>query len=118
MVERDLVAEQNVLALARLVEQEGGAAADDVDAVIDERMDGCGERELLRLVVVHSQEDHREALLHLRVLVELVEDDLMLRAALELDDDAHAVAVGLVAHVGDVVDDLLGDELGDALDEV
>ena len=118
VVERDLVAEQDVLALAGLVEQEGGAAADDVDAVIDEGVDGRGERELLGLIVVHGQEDHREALLHLGVLVELVEDDLMLCAALELDDDAHAVAVGLVAHVGDVVDDLVVDELGDALDEV
>ena len=118
MVERDLVAEQDVLALAGLVEEEGGAAADDVDAVVDEGVDGRGERELLGLIVVHGQEDHREALLHLGVLVELVEDDLMLRAALELDDDAHAVAVGLVAHVGDVVDDLFVDELGDALDEV
>ena len=70
------------------------------------------------LAVVHGQEDHRERLLHRRVLVELVEHDLMLRAALELDDDAHAVAVGLVANIGDVVDDLFVDQLGDALDQV
>ena len=41
VVERDLVAEQDVLALAGLVEEEGGAAADDVDAVIDEGVDGA-----------------------------------------------------------------------------
>ncbi len=76
------------------------------------------ERELLRLAVEHGQEDHGEALLHLRVLVELVEHDLRLRAALELDDDAHAVAIALVAHVADFVDDLFGDQLGDALDEL
>ena len=67
---------------------------------------------------MHGQEDHAEGLLHAGVLVELVEDDFVLGAALELDDDAHAVAVGLVADVGDVVDDLFVDELGDALDEV
>ena len=39
VVERDLVAEQNVLALAGLVEQERGAAADDVDAMIYKRPD-------------------------------------------------------------------------------
>ena len=50
--------------------------------------------EFARLAVEHGQEDHREAFLHLGVLVELVEHDLRLRAALELDDDAHAVAVG------------------------
>ncbi len=118
VVERDLVAEQDVLAVAGLAEEEGGAAADDFDAVLEEGADGVVEREDLGLAVVDGQEDHGEALLHLGVLVELVEDDLVLGAALELDDDAHAVAVGLVAHVGDVVDDLVVDELGDALDEV
>ena len=97
VVERDLVAEQDVLAVAGLVEEEGGAAADDFDAVVDEGADGCVEREFLGLAVVDGQEDHREGLLHLGVLVELVEDDLVLGAALEPDDDAHAVAVGLVA---------------------
>ncbi len=118
MVERDLVAEQKVLAVAGLAEEEGGAAAHDFDAVIEEGADGVVEREDLGLAVVDGEEDHREALLHGGVLEELVEDDLLLGAALELDDDAHAGAVGFVTHVGDVVDDLLVGELGDALDEV
>ena len=74
--------------------------------MIDESANGLVEAEFPRLAVEHGQEDHGEALLHLRVLVELVEHDLRLRAALELDDDAHAVAIALVAHVADVVDDL------------
>ena len=80
----------------------------------------CVERELFGLAVVDGQEDHGEGLLHLGVLVELVEDDLVLGSALEADDDAHAVAVGLVAELvaGDVVDDALVDEVGDALDEL
>ena len=106
------------VAVAGLVEQEGGAAADDVDAMLEEGVDRVGEWELFGLVVVHGQEDHAEAFLHAGVLVELVEDDFVLGAAFELDDDAHAVAVALVADVGDVVDDFFGDELGDALDEV
>ena len=118
VVEGDLVAEQDVFALAGLVEEEGGAAADYVDAVVDEGVDGLVEGKLLGLAVVDGQEDHGEAFLHLGVLVELVEDDFVLRAALEFDDDAHAVAVGLIADVGDVVDDFFVDELGDALDEV
>ena len=69
---------------------------------------------------MHGEEDHGEALLHLGVLVELVEDDLRFGAALEADDDAHAVAVGLVAELvaGDVGDDAVVDQLGDALDEL
>ncbi len=98
-----------MFALAGLVEEEAGAAADHVDAVVDEGVDGLVEGKLLGLTVVDGQEDHGEAFLHLGVLVELVEDDLVLGPALELDDDAHAVAVGLVAHVGDVVDDLFVD---------
>ncbi len=119
VVEGDLVAEEEVLAVAGLGEEEGGAAADDVDAVVEEGADGVVERELLGLAVVDGQEDHGEGFLHLGVFVELVEDDLVLGAALEADDDAHAVAVGLIAELvaGDVGDDALVDELGDALDE-
>ncbi len=76
------------------------------------------EREFLRLTVQHGQEDHGEALLHLGVLVELVEHNLRLRAALEFDDDAHTVAITLVADIADVVDDFLVDEFRDALDEL
>ena len=54
------------------------------------------------------------------MLVQLVEDDLVLGAALQADDDPHAVAVGFVTELvaGDVGDDALVDELGDALDEL
>ena len=38
-------------------------------------------------------------------------------AALQIDDDAHAVAIRLVADVGDALDRLLAHELGDALDQ-
>ena len=61
VVERDLVAEEDVLAVAGLAEEEGGAAADDFDAVVEEGADGCVERELLGLAVVDGQEDHGEA---------------------------------------------------------
>src|ERR1700744_6532074 len=106
-----------MLALAGFAQQESSTALPHVDAVIDEGAEGYVERKLQWPAVEHSQEDHREALLHLRVLVELVEDDLGLSAALELDHNAHAVAIALVAHVANVVDDLLVDQLGDALDE-
>ena len=107
-----------MLALARLAQQEDGAALHHVDAVIDEAADRLVEPQFARLAVEHREKDHGEALLHLRVLVELVEHNLRLRAALELDHDAHAVAVALVAHVADVVDNLLGHQLGDALNEL
>ena len=55
--------------------------------------------------------------LHRRVLEELVEDDLGDHAALELDHQAHAVAVGLVPEVGDLGDLLVVDEVGDLGDQ-
>jgi len=48
--------------------------------------------------------------------VELVEHHVALGVALELDHHAVAVAVGLVAQVGNAVDFLLVHQFGDALD--
>ncbi len=59
--------------------------------------------------------------MQLRVLVELVQHNLRLRAALQADHHPHAVAVALVARaVGadvDFGDDLVLHQLGNALEE-
>src|SRR4051812_9168227 len=81
-------------------------------------LDGLDEPHLFRLVVDYSQKDHGERFLHRGVLVQLVEDDLRFGATLQLDDDAHALARGFVADVGDVVYHFVGDQVGDALDEL
>ena len=62
-----------------------------------------------------GQRDDAEGLLQLGVLVEVVEHDLADLAALQLDDDAHAVAIGLVADIRDALDDLVAHQIGDAL---
>ncbi len=49
---------------------------------------------------------------------EAVQDDLGVRIALYLDDYAHAVAVGLVAQVGDALDALVAHLVGDVLYEL
>ena len=90
----------------RLRQQVGGAAPHHIDAMVDEVLDRLDQSHFLRLAVDHGEEDHAEALLHLGVLEELVEHDLRFGAALELDHNAHAFAVALVADVGDVVDGL------------
>ena len=117
MIERLEIAFEDVLAVFRLLQQVGGAAADDVDAVLDEVLDGLDQAHFAGLSVDHREQDHREAFLHLRVLEELVENDLRFGAALEFDDDAHAVAIAFVAHVGDVFDVFVVDQLRDALDQ-
>ena len=51
------------------------------------------------------------------MLVEVVQDDFRHFAALQLDDDAHALAIGLVAKIGNAFDGLFADQLGDLLDQ-
>ena len=70
-----------------------------------------------RDVVDERDHVHAERRLHRRVLVELVQHDLRDRVALELDHEAHAALVGLVAQVGDLGDLLVVDEVGDLRDQ-
>ena len=117
MIEGGEIAFEDVLAVFRLLQQVGGAAADDVDAVLDEILDGLDHAHFAGLSVDHREQDHRETFLHLGVLEELVENDLRFGAALQFDDDAHAVAIAFVANVGDVFDVFVVDQLRDALDQ-
>ena len=113
-----------MLALERLVELELRAADDDLVPVRDVVLEHFLERhdlrhELPRRRVGHEREhDDAERRLHLRVLVQLVEHDARDGVALQLDDDAHAVAVGLVAQVADALELLVAHQLGDVLDEL
>ena len=66
--------------------------------------------ELARLAVDDGQHDDAEVDLQLRVLVQIVQHDFGVLAALQLDDDAHAVAVALVADIGDAFELLLVDQ--------
>ena len=67
-----------------------------------------------RLAVDQRHHVHAEAVLQLRQLEEVVEDDLGDFAALQLDHHAHARLVGLVAQVGDAFELLLAHQLADA----
>ena len=72
---------------------------------------------LARLPVDDGQHDDAEVDLQLRVLVQVVENDFGLLAALQFEDDAHAVAVALVADVGDAFELLFVDQSGRVLDQ-
>jgi hypothetical protein len=113
--DRDRHADQHVGPVARLVEQELGALGDDFFAERDEGGDEVVQGHDLGAAAGEGDRVDAEGRLQLRVAVELVEDDLGDRVALEFDDDAHAVAVGLVADVGNALDALVAHGLGDAL---
>ena len=117
VVERDLEALEDVGPVARLAQVELGSPTHDlappVDVVLEHGLEGQG----LGLAVDEGQHVHVEGELEGRVLEEVVEHLVWVGVALALDDDAHAVAIGLVAQVGDAVDLLAGHEVGDLLDE-
>ena len=78
VVERDQQALDDVVALLRSPQLVPRAPGDDVDLVIDVVADHLGQVERPRHAVDEREHDHAEAVLQLRVLVQLVEDDLRL----------------------------------------
>ena len=115
--QRNSKAFEDMAALARLFQLEHRAAGDHLAAVRDEALDQVLEVEHLGLVVDQRHHVHAEGVLQLRMLVEVVEDDLGQFVPLQFDHDAHAVLVGLVANVGNALDLLLAHQLGDPLEQ-
>ena len=66
------------------------------------------------LAVDQRHHVHPEGVLHLRFFVQIVQDHFGHLAAFQLDHDAHARLVGLVADLGDAFETLLADQLADA----
>ncbi len=105
--------------LLRLAQPVAGAPHDDVDLVGDVVAHQLVEPQRPRNAVDDRQHVRAEGVLQLRVLVEVVEDDLGDRVALEHDDQPLAGALtALVADVGDAADPAVLDELRDRLGEV
>ena len=109
--------DQHVGAVARLAQQVLGAAADDLLAEGRERLDQILEVELLGTAAVQRDDVGAERGLQIGEAPELVQHDVGDGIALQLDDDAHALAVALVPQVGDALDPLLAHQLGDLLDQ-
>ncbi len=108
---------QDVAPLLRLLQVVLRAAADHLPPVDDERLQHALQAHRPRLAVHQGQHVEGEGGLHGRVLVQVAEDLPRLPLPLQLDDDAHAVAVGLVPQLGDAVDPLVAHLVGDLLDE-
>ena len=113
-----LEAEQDVLALFRFAQIELRPAPHDIHAVLDEELEQLNQAEFARLASDDREQDHPERLLHLRVLEEIIEDELRFLAALDLDDDAHSFAGRFIAHIRDAIDLLGLHQFGDALDQL
>ena len=88
----------------------------DLLAEGDEGLQHVDQRQQLRLAAVQRHHVGAERGLQRREAVELVEDDVGIGVALQLDDDAVALAVAFVADVGDALDALVAHQLGHLLD--
>ncbi len=73
------------------------AAADDLFPMLNEKLEHALQTEETGLAVDQGQHLHAEGLLERRVLEEIGQDLLGLHIARQLDDDAHARPVALVA---------------------
>ena len=99
-----------------MVEQKLGAPRHHFFAEGDEGGQHVLQRHQQRAAAVERHDVDAEGRLQRREAIELVEHDVALGVALELDHHAVAVAVALVAQVGNAVDLLVAHQLGDALD--
>src|SRR6266508_3638327 len=118
-----LEALQDVRAAPGLLQLVRRAVAYDLAAEGDEFVERLGQVEDLRLAVDDREVDHPERDLHLRHLVQLVQDDLRDGVAFEFDDDADLLlrrrfAVGLVADLRNALDLLVIDQVGDLFDQL
>src|SRR5262249_32209099 len=116
----DELALQDVRAALGLAQLVLSAAADDLAAVAQVLLEHALEAEDLRPAVDQGQQDDAGGRLQGGELVELVEDQVGVGAALEVEDQADGLAVagaGLVAQLADVLDALLLDQVGDGLGE-
>ena len=111
-------ADEDMGPVAGLVEQEAGAAGHHLLAELDERREHRRHVHQLGLAAVERDEVAAERALERREAVELVEHHVGHGIALQLDDDAQAVAVGLVADLGDALDALLAHEFAHLLDHL
>ena len=117
LIERDLEAFENVGARFGLAQLELDPAPDDVAAEVDEMLDHVEQAQHLRPAGDDRQRDDAERLLQLGLLEQVVQHDLADFAALELDHDAHAVAIGFVAQVGNALERLVAHQLRDPLEQ-
>ena len=117
VIEGEPEAFEDVRARLGLLQLELDPPPHDLAAELDELLDELEQAQDLRPAARDGEHDDAEGRLQLRVLVEVVQDDLGHLAALQLDHDAHAIAIRLVAQVRDAFDRLLAHQLRDVLDQ-
>ncbi len=115
--QRDRQRFQDVRAVAGLAQFEDGTAGHHFAAVTHERFEDLFQVHHLRLTMMQRHHVDAEGDLQLRLGVQVVQHHLAHRVAFDLDHDAHAVFVGLVAQRADAFNAFFFYQLGDLLDQ-
>src|SRR5882762_7213847 len=116
VVDGDLQAFEDVLAVLRALELELGAADDDGVAMLDEVLEQLLQVHLLRRAVDQGEHDRAEGGLHLRVRVEPVQHHHRDGIPLQLDHDPDAFLVGFVPEIADALELLRHHQVADLFD--
>ena len=109
---------QDVGTLLGLLEVELGAADHHLVAVLQEVMQQFLEVQQHGTSVNQTHIINAERRLQLGHLIQLVEEHVGVEVLLDIDDDAHTVAVALVVDIGNALDLLLLNQAGNVLDEI
>ena len=112
-----LEALQNMGPLLGLSQVVLGAAADDLVLELHILLDHLLEGQHPGDFMVNGDHDDAHGVLKLGVLIQLVQHHLGVGLFADVNDDPHPLAVGLVVQVGDALDPLVLDQLGDALNQ-
>src|SRR5438093_321986 len=114
--ERDEITFEGFGAFFGFAQFEAGPSQYHFAAMLDVSAVGFLERKQFRPAVIDRQHDDRERAFHRGVLVEIVDNDLGIGVALELDYQP-CVFVRFVADRGDLVQNFFVHQIGDALDQ-
>ena len=94
------------------------AAGDYLALVVDILLKNLLKGEYLRLAVYEGEHNHAEGRLELSVGIELIQNYLRIRVALQGDVDVHTGARGIIVDIGYALDALILDEIRHALYEL
>ena len=117
LIEGQQQAQQDVIPFLRLAQQVAGAAFNRLDPEVEKHLKHFAEGEQDRLTVHQRQHVSAEIALQRRQLEQVVQHHLGVSVATQFHNDAHAVAIALVADVGDALQLLVVDQVSDALDQ-
>ena len=93
------------------------SSGDDFLLVFEVFVENLTQIEDARLAVYDCKHDHGNRFLHLRMLIQSVQDDICVGIFFEFDDDAHTFPVGLVTNLGNAFETLFLDHVCHLFDQ-